>query len=182
MVVWQSDYSISDHRCHSLISSFLKEYVICIKGDWHSLGTQDILRYVLGWLFYLHTWMRKLRLCNSKRVGYGVMKQGFKQKSSFKIFTVFLNCITFCRIKKKKKKNTYKLKYRLVVFCLDGRKNFGQLESFNNERTTFNTLSSVSLKTFKLKLRDYIWRWCYRNDSYPWWIVEIRNFLFPSMS
>ena len=63
MVVCKSDCSISDHRCdHSLTSLFLKECVICIKGDWHSLGTWYILRYVLGWLFYLHLQMRKLRL------------------------------------------------------------------------------------------------------------------------
>ena len=80
-----------------------------------------------------------------------LMEQGFKQKSSFKVFTVFLNCITFSRKKKRQHRNE---KYRLVVFCLDGRNNFGQLESFNNERTTFNTISPVSLKTFKLKLRD----------------------------
>ena len=103
-------------------------------------------------------WLRLLR------------EQGFKQKSSFKVFTVFLNCITFSR--KKEKRQHRNEKYRLVVFCLDGRKNFGQLESFNNERTTLNTMSSVSLRTFKLKLRDYIWRKCYRSDPYPWWIWD----------
>ena len=34
-----------------------------------------------------------------------LMEQGFKQKSSFKVFTVYLNCITFSRKKKKKKDN-----------------------------------------------------------------------------
>lgn len=36
---------------------------------------------------------------------------------------------------------------------MNGRKNFGQLKSFNNERTTFDPVSSVSLEALKLKLR-----------------------------
>lgn len=111
-----------------------------------------ILRHILGWVFYVHLCMRKLRLRVGTRelakVTHGARIQSPASKSS--LFSIY--CIIFCSIffLKSQPRNG---KHRSVIFCMNGRKNFGQLKSFNNERTTFDPVSSVSLEALKLKLR-----------------------------